>query len=671
MDLYLWNSYQKAEITEKIKYWVDLWDEINEDLDKNTYDEDLVNPHLLVINLLDEIKYNRLKNKRINKYLLEKFNFFLKNDQVIKNSFATDFKLIISELSNGSKRFEYCIMLCEQTIESIQCGSYFKESCDLLKKIIMDTHWKDGEEEEISLISQNLIIELILAGYSLEKIKSIPQNLFSKYEIIKTDNGEFLRTDYPTSIDFKKYDNDDLINNISYNEALKDEIDSLSIADRIDRLKYYFDQEYREGYGIFHIEGLIGNIDVNIVEVNFYSPKIENYMSIINDSEYKAKDFNQKKLEFYDNQNLSLINAAVKVKYRDFESAKRQTLESIEKTLDLLRLYINSETAFRVKIDRFYLVDCDDFGVSESHSAKEQPHIKKLNSFDLSDTFFSLEVKDENILNIEKLLLNENSQKMPLSAKLIYSLHWYRKAFESNVIEDKLLNYWIVIENLITFDSQNENLVLRDKEERDKFTLVEELVPFIELSCSLRNVAIDTYLYLDHLINSSQVNPSTHERSHYLEIPSDCLDACQLGSLTDKIQIDFVKFIEKLHLLNPYIEKKVIENKIKFADKFYNDTKFTRLELIKKLEQTKKDLLLIYRYRNLIVHNAHFDNTILPYYAMKAENIARNLLQSILDQHAKDSTIAHQKLLLKDRVKMEIMIEKLKNDIPVDLWNLK
>ena len=125
-----------------------------------------------------------------------------------------------------------------------------------------------------------------------------------------------------------------------------------------------------------------------------------------------------------------------------------------------------------------------------------------------------------------------------------------------------------------------------------------------------------------------------------------------------------------LYFYDALITRKIVENKIKSTEKFFNDTKFTSSELQRKLEQIRQDLLLIYRYRNLIVHNARFDNNVLPYYVMKVENLAGNLLRKVLSEHIKDSARSHQEILIWEKIKMERTIDKLNNNIHVDLWNL-
>lgn len=649
MTPFSWDSFGENEINEKIKYWVDLWEEIIEDFSRITYDRELINPHLLIINILDEIKYNKLKNDNNNAYFKEKLKVFA-NDDVIKNILYTDFELLISELSQKSNRFEYFSALCKETLKIFQSGIYFKESCNLLKATIFDSQWKKNDEEKISSISQNLIIELMLAGYGIETIRTIPRELFARTKA-----------------------------------------DTRSISDRIERLKNYFDKEPIEGYGVFHIDGLKGNVNVNVGEVNFYSPQLENYWRFINNPEIEVIDFDELKLRFYDEEipyferitekiayrdleskikQVSFVNAAVKIRYRDFESAKRQALEAIDTSLDILSLYMYPEMPFKIKLNKFYFVSCEDLRVYDYFSQEATPYYKSISSFNLNKTSFFSEKNGEFLSGLKELLFNEEFKSDPLSAKLIYSLHWYRKALETDIPEDQLLNYWIAIENLFTFDSKNGNLVVMNKEEKDKFVLIEDLVPCVELSYSIKDVATDIYYYLKTNIKTLLIENDLNSFEKQPQIPRHILRTCQLEPCLEPKEVNLKEFIQNLHLLDQYITRKVIKDKISYAEKFYTDTEFKSLELQRKIQQIRQDLLLIYRYRNFIVHNAHFDHNILPYYVMKAGNLARNLLDKILYEHIKDNKKSHQEILIWEKVKMERIIAKLKNKTPIVLWEI-
>jgi len=663
MNVFLWDSYEEKEINDKIKYWVDLWEDLIENFDNDSYGLNLINPNLLLKDIIDEIRFNRLKNSKNRQYFISELGIMLKLDPIIKKYFKSDFTLIINELQSGRPP-EYIIQLCEDIIKLFVEGVYFNQSCDFLKDLLINSNWNKNDEENISLISQNLIVEFILIGYSLNSIKNIPSNLFDKYSKIGAEDGELLITQFPLDLNSEEFQDGEDFNKIDYNEALKIEINSLSISDRIEKLRFYYNEQPSEGYVILKVEGFKGNIDLNVGNVNFYNAKIENY---VNDIE--TNDFNVNKLKYFGNKNTTslFINAAVRIKYRDLESAKILAIESIDRSLDILRCHIHSEVPFKIDSDDLIIVDENGKNVEGSYSSRNMPQMKKINSYNLERFEVSFSDDEDYFRNIDKMLSEYKNKNILLADKLVYSLHWYRKAFESNNLEDKLLNYWIVIENLVTLDSKVENLVLPSKKNENKLLLVEEFVPPIELIYFIRRISTDLYYYLNKLVGSSQRNSEVSR--HLLELPEENIKACFLQQHENVIKVEMKEFINNIPPLIDLVPNKIVKDKMIFADKFYTDNKFANQKIIERLDQTKKDLLLIYRYRNLIVHNARFDSTILPYYIEKAERFAGNILRTILYEFVMDNTKDQKKILLSKKVKIQRVMHKLNNNESIDLWN--
>jgi len=662
MNIFLWNSYEEGEINNKIKYWVDLWEDLIENFDNDSYGLNLVNPNLLLMDIIDEIRFNRLKNSRNSEFFLTQMGKMLKLDPIIKKSFKSDFTLIIRELESKHPP-EYLLQLCEDVSELFREGLYFNQSCDFLKDILINPMWNQDDEENISLISQNLMVEFILIGCGLNRIKNLPSNLFDKYTTIGVEDDELLITKFPLKLSPDDFQDGEDLNKNDYNEAIKNEIKSLSISDRIERLKFYYDEQPSEGYAILKVEGLIGNVDLKIGNVNFYKPKIENYVD-----KTETNDFNVNKLKYFGNEiSSSFINAAVKIKYRDLESAELLAVKSIDKSLDVLRCYVHSEVPFKIDSDNLIIVDENGKEVGGKHSSENMPQTKDIYYFNMEKFEVSLSDDDHYFTNIEQMLSDNKTKKSFLADKLINSLHWYRKAFESNNLEDKLLNYWIVIENLVTLDSKIGNLFLPSNKNENKFSLVEELVPPIELIDFIGRISKDLHRYLTDLNEYFEIN--SEDTRHLLELPQENIDACFLQPHIDVIKVDMKEFIKNIPPLINLVPNKIIKDKIVFADKFYSDNEFAYQKIIERLYQTKHDLLLIYRYRNLIVHNARFDSTILPYYIEKAERFAGNILRTILYEFVMDNTKTHEKILLSKKVKIQRMMDKLKNNDSLDLWD--
>ena len=82
------------------------------------------------------------------------------------------------------------------------------------------------------------------------------------------------------------------------------------------------------------------------------------------------------------------------------------------------------------------------------------------------------------------------------------------------------------------------------------------------------------------------------------------------------------------------VDRAIIREKIEDTLGFYADTTFAKKLIESYLKEIKNDVLLLYRYRNKIVHNAHYDNTILPYYVEKIRRYAGDLLRTVIERYS-------------------------------------
>jgi len=69
-------------------------------------------------------------------------------------------------------------------------------------------------------------------------------------------------------------------------------------------------------------------------------------------------------------------------------------------------------------------------------------------------------------------------QKNKPALKIANALHWYRKAKNSMKQKDKMLNYWISIENLFNLEKDITFDVLNDSK-KGKFHLIQEIISLL------------------------------------------------------------------------------------------------------------------------------------------------------------------------------------------------
>jgi hypothetical protein len=107
---FLWDDYTLEEVNEKIRYWVDVWETQIDRRGDLSFGLELINPHLVVRHIADEIVFNELRNPDNRTLLQKQLEFFIENDPATKKLFVTDLALIRREF--GGKRLAYLLRKC-------------------------------------------------------------------------------------------------------------------------------------------------------------------------------------------------------------------------------------------------------------------------------------------------------------------------------------------------------------------------------------------------------------------------------------------------------------------------------------------------------------------------------------------------------------------------------
>jgi|GEM_PF-2067125 len=661
MNYQLFDQYEEGEINEKIRYWVESWDEYLDEIEKCSIDSYFCSPHIVFLQLLDEIQNNHLNNPNLKNYFIETISHFLKTDYVIKSNFKSDFTLIIKELSKEN-RLDYLKALCISILKDFQSGNYLNKNCERLNQILLDDSWNQDDDKKIVQLSQNIIIDFLLHGYSVKSIQSFPKRIFSKYQILK-HGKEIVTTDFPIDFTWKKFETSDGVNQEAFNKAIIEKINTLTIPDRLDQLPHFFKASTKTGFFICQIEGLKGqheDIDINIGNVNFYSPKLKHYCNtgvpIFLNKAYPDS--------FTKEDPTVQINAAIQIDFFDIETGADRAINQIDRALDILRLYISSELPFAADKNQYAIINDGERFCGSFTADKNQSPFKEINSFDLDDFMKNVGRDKKFLKDIQEKLFNTSEPSHPLTNKLISSIHWYRKGKESTNLEDKLVNYWIAIENLFTFESQSQNLI-SGSTKGNKFSVIINYLPEIESWAYIFQLYRTIWNYLYNDIRGYHRFGPLFPNHPFSKIPEEILKKCQLHP--DQQTVQYSEFLHNLSELKPYMKSKKIIEKIEFMENFYHKNEFSKEVLLKRIFSNKNLLILIYYYRNLIVHNAHYDNRLLPYYVGKTENFASILLRHTLHEFVTSPNKTHEEIIINDKIKLDKILEKMINKEPVDL----
>ncbi|WP_299390623.1 HEPN domain-containing protein [uncultured Gelidibacter sp.] len=595
----------------KIEFWKELWTDLISNFLKRSYGFNLYSPQILIEDIITEIEDNKFKNADNKRYFSAKVAEYKNNDEVIKTILKSEFSLLQKAIN--TTKDGYTLSLCKQIKTILEKGLYFKHTLELVENIILsDDEINLNFVNKINYYSQSLIVDFIKKTYVLEDIENFLTNIFDNYSYYR--NSTLLNTKFPVEINHNDYKNEfGELDKEKYTQVKKEKIDNLSLRDRINALGYYYNKETEKVKYIFVIRGLKSEniINKNVLGVTFYTPDIDTP----NDLDYWEN------LQRDSEPSEKYLQAKVEVDYLMPKSSSKIAKRKLETAIDVLHCYFNIKSPLSYN-EYGYIIYDENGKMIFSKGGDKYPdeNIMHFNSLDISQN-------EKQIDNIQEFsfIWNDSNNNETLS-KIKNALRWHRKAEQSHRDEDRILNYWIALETLCNMES---NLIenILDKPRIGKAHIVQEIVASREVYNFVYDYGWELYWYY-------------RNKNYYKsKLPHELIKKAQIKvEAGDEIYLK--NFIDCLDEIKKHETNVFILDKINAASKFYEDLDYTKSIINQHISNIKTDILMIARIRNLIVHNAHYDNTLLPYYAWKAKSYCGGLLRKFINEFDEEKTLS-------------------------------
>ena len=499
-----------------------------------------------------------------------------------------DIILEIEENNNSEIRKYLKSKLDDYYSSDIVLSKYFQSDFKLLRTILytnknqlileisknIERKFKKGEyfDRNIDELKNILLDNTDIDKNFINKINSLTQNLIV----------EFIKKGYVLE-DIKKFSSQVL--------------DSC----QIDKLSSFFYKEPEDVYYIFVVEGLKGNIELPVSDVTFYSPEKLKFASNdpTNDEDIQKESKNK------------FIQASVKVKYISPKSSLTVALTTLKRVTDLLHCFYKTKS--KIKIDSSKYLIIKDGHILHRSWTRNDKIIKFRHSLNINSNKENIEE-----LNNYSFIFKQENKTI---SKLYNAIHWYSKAESSSREEDKILNYWIAIENLFN----SEYHILKDdllEKNTTKLKLIQLIISSNQIPSFVYEYGWEVY---DHYSNIA--------RNKFLfsniKLSDELIEKANLiVGIGDTISLE--KFIDSLQEIKENEKNQFWLEKLTNLIAFYKNNSETLKKVDEQTKLIEEDILMIYRFRNLIVHNAHFDNALLPYYIWKIREYSGNLIRKLL-----------------------------------------
>ncbi len=591
-------------------YWQHYWGHCLETLiDKDNVSFKIIGPRMLMLDIIDELEGHGLSNSDNIDYFKRQIKALDKNDEIFKSLCHPMVAYLLQRLGDKSNK-ESSILLCRHILNRLVVERYFSQLVDWLAKTIANNTVNNYENRKrINEITQLIIAEFVAEGFVLDEIKryatDIPEVAITEGGLVKAAPPEFdtlKESDYPSQED--------------YYSAVSDLIKNRDVYKCLNLLKQHYYADPQDAFFIVRLNGLKGQIDDYISDINIYSPKKRKYITT-GPSFSNVESITEER---------DWVNAAIPIDYISIDQAKEYAKARLEEVLDIMMLTYRTKSPITMATN-IYAVVADGREICMSISARgndpqmasRDEMIRYLDALDLTDVNgdgFKFLSDKHHVLEVGQGVLKR---------RLKNASHWYAKAVAADKDVDILLYSWFALEGLLKLDNNIKMEMLDNAKETNALKVIQEFVTSIFCKRFFYSHLRDTYRYYLYL---------TKQNNNYYDITDDVIDKAGLNINTgDKYRDE--DFLEAIPDIMACMNDDIARDELAYVERFYKDDSAMK----EKARQLGDDLLMIYRLRNMIVHNASFSCVNIGFYARESKYIAQMVIRYVIDHAVGKNTI--------------------------------
>ena len=571
-----------------LKFWLEYWDHrIKELCDLDDYGIQLNSPHFLLSEIISEIEHNDFAIKDNRSLFKELLGRILKLDCAFSELYIVEAGVALKNWDNSPLVVK---TILEKILLSMNEHHYLNQIVDKLLCVLeIEQKLNENIKNEICLYTDLFIQELVCLGVNIEDVS----------ELIKKDN--VLISDLCNVVlcgdSFYELRRKDFVSEEEYHKAVSVRYKSRSAKEYLSNILTHFHKEAKNGHVILRLLGVKGSISYHFQDVHLYSIDMATYLpkECLNEIEKPGS--------------YQYVNVAVKVKHKFLNTSINYARQRVESLLDYLSFNIRSKD--KLSISKQFAAIVVDGQVCGSHHSVEDDvnHMRQhrdLMAFDL--TSYGDNINDWLKEFTENSDISNNTFK-----EISKSTHWYRKAKCATKFEDKLLYSWIALESILKVsNSIRVNINPKDS----------SIINVAKVICSSVMARNKFYSYANNMY--THLVMTTQQFNNYYGFTSKTIESAKLNiQIGDKIEL--TKFFVELPRLIAEINDEIFKRDLIALQSFYEDKK--RIIDFKNL--VSDDVSLIYRLRNMIVHNAVCPEFIIKLYAYKAQFISGSLIQAV------------------------------------------
>lgn len=586
-------------------YWVDYVASL---LDGDNLDEHLESPRMLLNDIISEIVYNKFKNNENVQYFKNELSKWYKNDTALKLISGTDIQNALKHHFHETHQ-KILLEICKKILADLDKYNYVDKLFDgLLKHLEHYQEITSETKEYVRRCTKLIIAEFVSKGYDLQDIQDFSYDIPG---VIIVAGGEVISApDAYLNISKKQFSSE-----ASYFKAVGDRILQRSNAEILENIKKRYYKKPIDAHVIMGLSYIKGVSEVNVGGVIIYSPTVRRFVKV-------SDDYPIEKEGRYQN-----LCAAVPIKYIGLHSAIKQAKHKMDEVLEMLSIYYDKEDSIKYDLGKYYVVKDGDI-IAESHSRAEKG-MRNIDDFHIYAKAINVDILNNDQDDISALFQRLQSLSDETTKnRLKNALHWCRSANMAITNEERLLHSWFALEGLLTV-SEDVKACLTSSH-LGKIDEIKSIVVAILGKNIFKEKCLAVYSEILWRLQNTQC----------LNISEDIMEHAGLNiAVGDKYQFD--RFVRCAEELSNNISDELLKDKLHKISQFYKSVDCYDNEIRRLMSNIQN----IYRYRNLIVHNAIISVETTQYYTQMAYRICREVIGKLLKLCTDSNTTIEQAIL--------------------------
>lgn len=586
---------------------------------------------MLINDLVDELEGQGLSKSQNIAYFQKEIGNLDKVDDVFKSLCHPVTVCLLRRLRDKANK-ESSILLCKKILNILTVKHYFTLLVDWLAETINNTTESNYDgRKKINVITHFIIAEYVAEGFVLGEIKKYATDVPG---VLKVEDGEVVEAP-PTFYELKQAD---YSTEEEYHKAVSKRIKSRSVFECLNDLKSYYYATPKEALFIVRLNGLKGQIDAKIGDINIYSPKVKRYIddgfSLSNvESVTKGRD---------------RVNAAIPIEYVSIEQAKANAYAKLEEVLDILTLTYQTNTPVTIASNIYAVVeDRKEIAMSISNKnddpqmASNDEMMQYMESLDLTD------VKAERFKFMSDKHKKFEIGRGVLKRRLKNASRWFTKAVAAEKDVDVLLYSWFAIEGLLRVNDLTQAEMAENAKDAGSFNVIQEFIKSIICKAYFRGYLRGVYRRFYYL---------TNQHNNYYDITDDVIKQAGLNLKAGDRYRD-ADFLAAVPSMIGCVNNDIAKDELTVLEAFYQNEDGIR----GKANQISEDLLMIYRLRNMIVHNAALSCVNIAFYAREAKFFAQQVIRYVIDMVSGNKTI--EEIIIGAKLNYQVFITNFDEEL--------